>query len=290
MESCRSSNRLLWTLTRSCIREPKHPGVNATTHRSFIFGVVHHGGEPTGMLMKTRLISAAEMNFFRGFKKYWREERNVRGEKRFYARIETGSRCCQSWWAHSERATALGKRILREHVFIVLSITLFCWFKETYQKGKDSGPCQRTCISTPSQWTPGSLCISPPSVWSLRDSTCERPPRPASGNTNVFVRGSFSEDWQQRAAPHVHAMSRIKISKISFRRNGSNYLHSHHPKHPIKCVCSCVLLIPAPAEVAAQPSSSLHISFHPCSCLPVRRHQRTSRPRLRGRSRCRKQT
>lgn len=241
MESCRSSNRLLWTLTRSCIREPKHPGVNATTHCSFIFGVVHHGGEPTGMLMKTRSISAAEMNFFRGFKKYWREERNVRGEKRFYARIETGSRCCQSWWAHSERATALGKRILREHVFIVLSITLFCWSEETPQKGKDSGPCQRTCISTPSQWTPGSLCISPPSVWSLRDSTCERPPRPASGNTNVFVRGILFRRLTAESCPARSRREQNKNLQDQFQEKRLQLPSRSSPKtsHQV-CVFLCI--------------------------------------------------
>lgn len=49
-------------------------------------------------------------------------------------------------------------------------------------------------------------------------------------------------------------------------------------------------LIPAPAEVAAQPSSGPHISFHRSSRRPARRRRRTARPRLRGRSRCRTPT
>lgn len=48
----------------------------------------------------------------------------------------------------------------------------------------------------------------------------------------------------------------------------------------------CVRLIPAPAEVAAQASSGLHISFHLCSCRPFRRQQRISHPHHQERSRC----
>lgn len=36
-----------------------------------------HGGEPTGMLTKTLMISAAERNFFSGFRKYWGKKQIV---------------------------------------------------------------------------------------------------------------------------------------------------------------------------------------------------------------------
>lgn len=48
----------------------KAPGDKGTHSSHFYFWATHHKGELTGMLMKTRLISVAEMNFFRGFKKY----------------------------------------------------------------------------------------------------------------------------------------------------------------------------------------------------------------------------
>lgn len=144
MESCKSNSRLLWTLTRSCIREPKHLGCERNrSSLHYFWGPRMHGGEPTGMLMKTRSISAAEMNFFRGFKKYWRAERKKKlsgaKKKRFYALKPAA--ITDRADEHSERATALGKRIRKEQVFILLSITLFWWLKETYRKWKDGGPC-----------------------------------------------------------------------------------------------------------------------------------------------------
>lgn len=149
MESCRSNSRLLWTLTRSCIREPKRLGCECNRSSLLYFwGPRMHGGEPTGMLMKTRSISAAEMNFFRGFKKYWRAERKkncqgrkIKNKKKNDFMLWNRQPSLPELMRHSERASALGKRIRQEQVFILLSITLFWWLKETYRKRKYGGPC-----------------------------------------------------------------------------------------------------------------------------------------------------
>lgn len=167
-----------------------------------------------------------------------------------------------------------------------LECARFSWLElESTACDKDYVPSFKG-ISAPFQWTPGSLCISPPSVWSRRGSRCEHPTQPASAKTNIFVRRTTSQYLGSLIAEkhlRVRKMRRttMDIKTWAFRPHPSQKSLFTAKKLPMS-----VWLIPAPAEVAAQPSSGLHISFHLCSCHPFHRQQRISRPHPQEHSRC----
>lgn len=180
-----------------------------------------------------------------------------------------------------------GHRFRKKESCIVLSITMFCWFKDTSVIGlwsmlkntfsmdsRVSVYFSSVCLISERQQlrTSTSACVwKHKRLWEenlVQGLTAECCPVRSRGERNKNLQDQFQK-------------KRLQLPSCS----------SPETSHEVcVCVCSCVWLIPAPAEVAAQSSSGLHISFHQCSCLPVRRQQRISRPHLQGHSRCRKGT
>lgn len=176
------------------------------------------------MLTNTLSISAAEKNFFSGFKKYCREKQVWVWRKHFCSSYqmpdysETIFAVIQ--WLDCSNQVALilklitGFALREDHIMkdrlmpenfpkmplkcvkkkikrMIKSITqteVRLWFGVIIQH--QNNPSFDVCLwrggLAPSRWTPGFLCISPLSVWSLWGSSSGHQPLPASGKTDIL--------------------------------------------------------------------------------------------------------